>query len=988
MVGLSLVCAMACAVWSVSAASWYVSTPAAGANSGTSWANAWSPTSIVWASVQPGDTIYLDGGASSKTYNTRLTVGKNGTSVNRITIRRGVDAGHNGIPIFDGIDTELSNRQYITFIGIAWHNLFNTSTATFANAVMAPSTVGIKMDSCSWSNINNCMNFSSATGFWVTNCTAVATRGDAVIRASSAYGSGYDANIIENNDFEVIVNSIDGGGPDGIQTGNNITARNNIFRVRKITGFYTSNQHNDMFQAPGVYLAIYNNEFINVGDACIALGAWWDASVHANILIYNNIFRIVTPIDPYPEYIRIYNSRYIATMTNIVIANNLFVDNPGWNNISFSDYGSGGQQPTGYNLKLINNIFYNSGGGGCWRIDNSTAWTADTWDIRNNVYYPPASSYTRWLGTTRDANTWLAFGKELNGSVGQVIFTSYAANNPGNDYHLSASDTVAKDTGYDLSAFFTIDADDLTRSVPWDRGPYLFPGAGVPTLNVASATYSVSEATPTITITFGRSGSLLGVVTCQAATANQTATAGINYTSTSATLTWFNGDGADKTMVVPIHDTDMLDVKTFTVTISSPTGGAVIGAQPTTTVSITPTGVPADPLMNGHVWPATNGVFNAPFVDGGGYVWQNVATDNPVDGGSLRFTFTNQLGEYKFTMEVDAASGAVNSCFFNVNSEPISPDGIFDVVQLTTGFEDRDGTWRGTTGTFETPQYAPKTFTIPTGTNTLIIRGREPLKIKTVSLVQINPPTPTDPATVISVVCSTANNGYFKTNSTLNFNVLFSTNVVVTGTPRIELNSGGYATYDSGSGTDTLVFTYTTAAGENSQLLDYVDANSFDLNGGTIENDGVTSTLTLPTPGSAGSIESSAQIVIDTTNPTITLDTPVVTSDIRIDVSYGDTNFVGQSLNVTNVVVNYTGTLTGTPAIINSAINAATILINSLSGAGTAQAVVASGTAADLAGNVAPGATSGVASYSPPTPRTNTVIFRGTVVLNGVFESK
>ena len=50
--------------------------------------------------LQPGDVVYIDGGSSGLTYTTNLIPTKSGTSGNPITITRGVDSGHNGIPTF------------------------------------------------------------------------------------------------------------------------------------------------------------------------------------------------------------------------------------------------------------------------------------------------------------------------------------------------------------------------------------------------------------------------------------------------------------------------------------------------------------------------------------------------------------------------------------------------------------------------------------------------------------------------------------------------------------------------------------------------------------------------------------------------------------------------------------------------------------------------------------------------------------------------
>jgi len=71
--------------------------------------------------------------------------------------------------------------------------------------------------------------------------------------------------------------------------------------------------------------------------------------------------------------------------------------------------------------------------------------------------------------------------------------------------------------------------------------------------------------------------------------------------------------------------------------------------------------------------------------------------------------------------------------------------------------------------------------------------------------------------------------------------------VTVTGTPQLALNSGGTATYSSGSGGSTLPFSYTVAAGQNSANLDYTSTSALTLNGGTItDTSSSAAVLTLP----------------------------------------------------------------------------------------------------------------------------------------------
>jgi hypothetical protein len=87
---------------------YYVS-PVGNDGDGLSWASAWkSLGTIKWSVVQPGDTLFLDGGSSGITYTSTLAVGKSGTALAPITIRVSSVAGHNGrVLIFGGRGTPL-----------------------------------------------------------------------------------------------------------------------------------------------------------------------------------------------------------------------------------------------------------------------------------------------------------------------------------------------------------------------------------------------------------------------------------------------------------------------------------------------------------------------------------------------------------------------------------------------------------------------------------------------------------------------------------------------------------------------------------------------------------------------------------------------------------------------------------------------------------------------------------------------------------------
>ncbi|MGZ3774893.1 MAG: beta strand repeat-containing protein [Pseudobdellovibrionaceae bacterium] len=114
-------------------------------------------------------------------------------------------------------------------------------------------------------------------------------------------------------------------------------------------------------------------------------------------------------------------------------------------------------------------------------------------------------------------------------------------------------------------------------------------------------------------------------------------------------------------------------------------------------------------------------------------------------------------------------------------------------------------------------------------------------------------------------------NGPYKAGDSFTVSIVFSKIVNVTGTPVLALDTtrvGAQASYSSGSGTNTLVFSYAVVATDTSSDLTYTATNSLTLNSGTIKDAaGNNATLTLPTIGAAHSLSYNQSIVLDTTAP-------------------------------------------------------------------------------------------------------------------------
>ncbi|MBL9184351.1 MAG: immunoglobulin domain-containing protein [Verrucomicrobiaceae bacterium] len=108
------------------------------------------------------------------------------------------------------------------------------------------------------------------------------------------------------------------------------------------------------------------------------------------------------------------------------------------------------------------------------------------------------------------------------------------------------------------------------------------------TLRMVSATRLTAENAGTVELSVSRFTGLTGAVGVSYSITAGSAVEGTDYTAVSGTLNWADGDGSLKTITVPIlQDAAQDGARTFTVTLSSPTGGAFLpGAGTSTLVTI------------------------------------------------------------------------------------------------------------------------------------------------------------------------------------------------------------------------------------------------------------------------------------------------------------------------------------------------------------------------------------------------------------------
>jgi len=183
-------------------------------------------------------------------------------------------------------------------------------------------------------------------------------------------------------------------------------------------------------------------------------------------------------------------------------------------------------------------------------------------------------------GSASAGNDYTVASGTLNFADGQESDTFNVAILDDPDYEgnetltLSLSNATSSATlGNPASATLTINENDPV------------PAAG--TLQFSAATYTVDESGPAIVATVTRTGGSFGAVTIDYATSNGTATAGSDYTDTSGTLSFADGE-LNMTFNVPITDDSNYEGdETFVLDLSNVTGGAFAGAPMSATVTIT-----------------------------------------------------------------------------------------------------------------------------------------------------------------------------------------------------------------------------------------------------------------------------------------------------------------------------------------------------------------------------------------------------------------
>ena len=106
------------------------------------------------------------------------------------------------------------------------------------------------------------------------------------------------------------------------------------------------------------------------------------------------------------------------------------------------------------------------------------------------------------------------------------------------------------------------------------------------TIGFSSASFKADQSAGSVIITAVRKTAASGAMSVTYSTSNGSAIAGANYTASTGTLQWANGDGSSKTFTVPLNSSTVFTgTKTFVVKlVAGP--NTILGSPTTATVSI------------------------------------------------------------------------------------------------------------------------------------------------------------------------------------------------------------------------------------------------------------------------------------------------------------------------------------------------------------------------------------------------------------------
>jgi len=329
---------------------------------------------------------------------------------------------------------------------------------------------------------------------------------------------------------------------------------------------------------------------------------------------------------------------------------------------------------------------------------------------------------------------------------------------------------------------------------------------------------------------------------------------------------------------------------TFAIDTAAPTVALTYNSNPAKTGAMTITATYSEPIVGTPTisidQPGSTDI-TAQAMNGGSAVWTYVYTVNTENGG----TYVDGIATVSLSTVADAATnnaGSPTGTTFKIDTTTptftaiiTDPNTIVlrfsENVDVTTtagqGYTLSSGTVIANTDPAGSGNSITLTTSGVSGSPTVTYGAAAGTTVDTAAnevADGFNTVSSDSVAPIVSTVSSSSSNGTYNQDQTIAITLTFSEAVTVIGTPFLTLATGAInrtANYSSGNTTSTLTFNYVVRSGDNSSDLDYISTNALSLNGSTInDTSNNPATLTLPAPGTTGSLGANKDIIIDTVN--------------------------------------------------------------------------------------------------------------------------
>lgn len=209
-----------------------------------------------------------------------------------------------------------------------------------------------------------------------------------------------------------------------------------------------------------------------------------------------------------------------------------------------------------------------------------------------NAYDAGVLEYSLDNGSTWvDAAPLFVAGKRYNGTVANGILNILAGREAfvGDSHgYVSTRVNLTSLAGQTIRLRWRVGSDSTNSSAGWLLDDIsVHTCAPTPTFAFSSASYSVSEEDGNAIISVSRYGSSAGIASVDYSVSANTATVGSDFTATSGTLIWADGDNNEKTFTIAITDDGLFETdETLSLILSNPSAGAQLGQQPIGTLTL------------------------------------------------------------------------------------------------------------------------------------------------------------------------------------------------------------------------------------------------------------------------------------------------------------------------------------------------------------------------------------------------------------------